>query len=143
MNALSSHVLVAVGMGPGTSAEVSLALKAGKHCVLLAVRVLAFWKQGRHAWALAGLAWTVGLEWDREEFGPLRQRGGSVEFDLTRAAGIMLTMMICFAACRRLMRPGNSSQAWPLPMCTLPRMWQVPWYTLLRCCLQPDAGHCS
>mmetsp|Transcript_7562 Transcript_7562/g.20138 ORF Transcript_7562/g.20138 Transcript_7562/m.20138 type:complete len:162 (+) Transcript_7562:135-620(+) len=37
INALSSTVLVAVGMGPGTSAEVSLALKCNKHCILLGV----------------------------------------------------------------------------------------------------------
>eukprot|EP00798_Chlamydomonas_sp_ICE-L_P001616 gene1616-33006_t len=35
INALSSKVLVAVGMGPGTAAEVALSLKAGKHVVLL------------------------------------------------------------------------------------------------------------
>jgi len=38
INSLSSAVLVAIGMGPGTSAEVSLAIKNGKHVVLLAVR---------------------------------------------------------------------------------------------------------
>eukprot|EP00197_Chlamydomonas_leiostraca_P002882 CAMPEP_0202857502 /NCGR_PEP_ID=MMETSP1391-20130828/419_1 /ASSEMBLY_ACC=CAM_ASM_000867 /TAXON_ID=1034604 /ORGANISM="Chlamydomonas leiostraca, Strain SAG 11-49" /LENGTH=165 /DNA_ID=CAMNT_0049536307 /DNA_START=39 /DNA_END=536 /DNA_ORIENTATION=+ len=36
INVLTSNIVVAVGMGPGTSAEVSLALKAGKHTVLLA-----------------------------------------------------------------------------------------------------------
>ncbi|KAG2484863.1 hypothetical protein HYH03_016349 [Edaphochlamys debaryana] len=35
VNALSSNVLVAIGMGPGTAAEVALALKAGKPVVLL------------------------------------------------------------------------------------------------------------
>ncbi|PNW78610.1 hypothetical protein CHLRE_09g390050v5 [Chlamydomonas reinhardtii] len=35
INALSSNVLVAVGMGPGTAAEVALALKAKKPVVLL------------------------------------------------------------------------------------------------------------
>ncbi|GFR46608.1 hypothetical protein Agub_g8220 [Astrephomene gubernaculifera] len=36
INALSASVLVAVGMGPGTAAEVALALKARKPVVLLA-----------------------------------------------------------------------------------------------------------
>ncbi|GLC46025.1 hypothetical protein PLESTB_001026700 [Pleodorina starrii] len=38
VNALSSSVLVAVGMGPGTAAEVALALKARKPVILLATQ---------------------------------------------------------------------------------------------------------
>ncbi|GLI62482.1 hypothetical protein VaNZ11_005113 [Volvox africanus] len=38
VNALSSTVLIAVGMGPGTAAEVALALKARKPVVLLATQ---------------------------------------------------------------------------------------------------------
>jgi len=36
INVLSSDVVIACGMGPGTAAEVSLALKAGKKVILLA-----------------------------------------------------------------------------------------------------------
>mmetsp|Transcript_25429 Transcript_25429/g.55205 ORF Transcript_25429/g.55205 Transcript_25429/m.55205 type:complete len:163 (+) Transcript_25429:99-587(+) len=35
INALSCDVMIAVGMGAGTAAEVALALKAGKHVVLV------------------------------------------------------------------------------------------------------------
>ena len=35
INALSSKVVVAIGMGPGTASEISLAIKAGKPVVLL------------------------------------------------------------------------------------------------------------
>ncbi|EFJ44178.1 hypothetical protein VOLCADRAFT_109938 [Volvox carteri f. nagariensis] len=38
VNALSSSVVVAVGMGPGTAAEVALALKARKPVILLATQ---------------------------------------------------------------------------------------------------------
>ncbi len=37
VNVLSSSVVVSVGMGPGTASEVALAIKAGKHTVLLQV----------------------------------------------------------------------------------------------------------
>ncbi|HOF04514.1 MAG TPA: hypothetical protein PK175_10615 [Syntrophales bacterium] len=36
INVLSSEVVIACGMGPGTAAEIALALKAGKRVVLLA-----------------------------------------------------------------------------------------------------------
>ena len=35
INVLSSHVVIACGMGPGTASEVALAVKAGKKVVLL------------------------------------------------------------------------------------------------------------
>ncbi len=37
INVLSSDVVIACGAGPGTASEISLAIKAGKHIVLLAL----------------------------------------------------------------------------------------------------------
>jgi uncharacterized protein (TIGR00725 family) len=47
INALSSSVLIAVGMGPGTASEVALGIKSGKGIVLTSVSesALAFFKE--------------------------------------------------------------------------------------------------
>lgn len=41
INALTSHVIVVCGMGPGTASEVALAIKAGKEVILLGVSEVA------------------------------------------------------------------------------------------------------
>lgn len=42
VNVLSSQVIVACGMGPGTASEVALAIKAGKPVILLAIDDASF-----------------------------------------------------------------------------------------------------